>query len=177
MFRYSSTSVCTLVHCTYEITERDKITERDSQSKSFDLDCESSSSPGTTGAAFSSWSRAISHTSNDLQGTFHALTVPQTPSVRQHFRGGRLSKSGAGGRFPIISGSMLAAAGQRRAGRTPRSVPLCCRHILRSHGAVQESLPHGATQHTHDWCFVKSHDWCFLNRLDAAKRNLAKLGP
>ena len=84
---------------TCEINERDKITERDSQSKSFDLNCESSSSPGTTGAAFSSWSRAISHTSNDLQGTFHALTVPQTPSVRQHFRRGRLSKSGAGGRF------------------------------------------------------------------------------
>merc|ERR1711865_260979 len=90
---------------------------------------------------------------------------------------GSAVKKRCGWQASIISGSMLAAAGQRRAGRTPRSVPLCCRHILRSHGAVQESLPHGATQHTHDWCFVKSHDWCFLNRLDAAKRNLAGLGP
>ena len=51
-----------------------------------------------------------------------------------------------------MSGSMLAAAGQRRAGRTPRSVPLCCRHSVRSHGAVQESLPRGATHHTKARC-------------------------
>ena len=67
------------ISSTYEINERDKMTERDSHAKSIDQNCESSNSPGITGVAFSSWSRAISHTSNDLQGTFHALTVPQTP--------------------------------------------------------------------------------------------------